>query len=424
MTTHALQTHFPTGMYDMLEEAEAKGHSHIVSWIQGGRSFRIHQEKMMIPILKSYFCQTKYKSFLRQLQTYGFTRVTRGDLKGIVSHPLLIRGKRFLCLRMKRKVRTPKRQDSLSSVSSSTHSTASSNASGGTSGGTSQRSQLGPDLLPSSSCTLELKKKQQNANNMMNPIRRASTGTLPPSFSMAGAHHPADRLDNITSSLQAAALFDGYNQYLNGVGCGGSSLPFDKPPQQQHIPMTIRSGGMGMGGHHHQPLTACRNRRNSIATSAPSNTVPRPSASAARASSASTIANILDEIDDSIYDQFTPSHFHDHDDMGNNMISPLESFTRECDNFNEEDDWLKGITYEGADIVLEPEKFAMTLPSHLSHRTNVNTNTTLLQAQRLQAQAQQQQQQFQLHFQRQQQYHSGTSVVSMDNQAPQPKVTI
>ncbi|OEU12877.1 hypothetical protein FRACYDRAFT_191328, partial [Fragilariopsis cylindrus CCMP1102] len=86
----------------MLEEAEAKGHSHIVSWIQGGRSFRIHQEKMMIPILKSYFCQTKYKSFLRQLQTYGFTRVTRGDLKGIVSHPLLIRGKRFLCLRMKR----------------------------------------------------------------------------------------------------------------------------------------------------------------------------------------------------------------------------------------------------------------------------------------------------------------------------------
>jgi len=71
MTTHALQTHFPTGMYDMLEEAEAKGHSHIVSWIQGGRSFRIHQEKMMIPILKSYFCQTKYKSFLRQLQTYG-----------------------------------------------------------------------------------------------------------------------------------------------------------------------------------------------------------------------------------------------------------------------------------------------------------------------------------------------------------------
>jgi len=85
---------------------------------------------------------------------------------------------------------------------------------------------------------------------------------------------------------------------------------------------------------------------------------------------------------------------------------------------------LKGITYEGADIVLEPEKFAMTLPSHLSHRTNVNTNTTLLQAQRLQAQAQQQQQQFQLHFQRQQQYHSGTSVVSMDNQAPQPKVTI
>lgn len=101
-------THFPSGMYDVLEEAEAKGHAHIISWCSDGRSFRIHDPDQMINILNRYFVLTKYKSFLRQLQAYGFKRVNRGEFKGTCSHPLLIRGKRFLCLSMKRK--PPKRK--------------------------------------------------------------------------------------------------------------------------------------------------------------------------------------------------------------------------------------------------------------------------------------------------------------------------
>jgi len=96
-----VQTHFPTGMYDMLDEAETNGHAHIISWCDGGVAFKIHKPEHMILLLNTYFSQKKYESFLRQLQKYGFTRHTRGELAGIVSHPFLIKGKRFLCLRMR-----------------------------------------------------------------------------------------------------------------------------------------------------------------------------------------------------------------------------------------------------------------------------------------------------------------------------------
>ena len=87
----------------MLDDSTKKGYSHIVSWSIDGLSFKIHDNKLMIPIMTQYFRQTKYKSLLRQLQGYNFTRITRGENKGIVSHPLFIRGKHDICSQMKRK---------------------------------------------------------------------------------------------------------------------------------------------------------------------------------------------------------------------------------------------------------------------------------------------------------------------------------
>jgi len=57
----------------------------------------------MLPVMANYFRQTKYKSLLRQLQGYDFKRVTSGDRKGNVSHPSFVRGRRSLCMNMKRK---------------------------------------------------------------------------------------------------------------------------------------------------------------------------------------------------------------------------------------------------------------------------------------------------------------------------------
>lgn len=95
--------HFPTNLHILLDEADKAGHGHIVSWCSQGQSFKIHDQEAIVPLLAKYFRQTKFKSFLRQLQSYGFNRTTRGVDKGVVSHPYFVRGRRSLCFRMTRK---------------------------------------------------------------------------------------------------------------------------------------------------------------------------------------------------------------------------------------------------------------------------------------------------------------------------------
>lgn len=49
-----------------------------------------------------YFRQSKLTSFQRQLNLYGFARLTRGADSGGYYHELFLRGKEFLCKRMTR----------------------------------------------------------------------------------------------------------------------------------------------------------------------------------------------------------------------------------------------------------------------------------------------------------------------------------
>jgi hypothetical protein len=88
----------------MLENAERDGYSHIISWMPDGKSFKIHvdgsldeeDEKAIVEILKRTFNQTRFKSFLRQLQLYGFERTYKGPNRGVCKHEMLIRGRRDL----------------------------------------------------------------------------------------------------------------------------------------------------------------------------------------------------------------------------------------------------------------------------------------------------------------------------------------
>lgn len=78
---------FPVKLRAMLEESEAKGLSHIVSWEMEGTAFRVHDpEEFVKQIMGQWFNQTKYKSFQRQLNLYGFNRVSRGPQKGCYIH--------------------------------------------------------------------------------------------------------------------------------------------------------------------------------------------------------------------------------------------------------------------------------------------------------------------------------------------------
>lgn len=90
---------FPARLYDLLENAEAEGYDHLIRWTPDGQSFKIQdngKDKAIVAILKRNFNQTRFKSFLRQLQLYGFERRFKGQSRGKCSHPMFIRGRKDL----------------------------------------------------------------------------------------------------------------------------------------------------------------------------------------------------------------------------------------------------------------------------------------------------------------------------------------
>ena len=95
--------YFPQKLHEMLEDAEREGFADVVSWSDNGFTFWIHQRMEIGPFIKRYFRQTKFQSFLRQLQSYGFTWGQKQWNRNLCSHPLFIRGKQFLCTQMKRR---------------------------------------------------------------------------------------------------------------------------------------------------------------------------------------------------------------------------------------------------------------------------------------------------------------------------------
>lgn len=70
-----LRQPFPVKVYEMLENADEKQFSHVVSWNATGTGFMVHdKEHFTREIVPDYFNLTKYKSFQRQV---GFVRSTR-----------------------------------------------------------------------------------------------------------------------------------------------------------------------------------------------------------------------------------------------------------------------------------------------------------------------------------------------------------
>ena len=96
-------TPFPMKLHEMLIDVEKKGMSEIVSWQPHGRAFLVHIPKDFVDkILPKYFKQTKIGSFQRQLNLYGFTRISSGKDKGGYYHELFLRSKLFLADQMVR----------------------------------------------------------------------------------------------------------------------------------------------------------------------------------------------------------------------------------------------------------------------------------------------------------------------------------
>ena len=89
-------TPFPLKLHEMLDQVVAEGMEHIVSWQPHGRCFVVHKPKEFVALLPQYFKLSKLASFQRQLNLYGFQRLTRGRDRGGYYHELFLKGRVFL----------------------------------------------------------------------------------------------------------------------------------------------------------------------------------------------------------------------------------------------------------------------------------------------------------------------------------------
>jgi hypothetical protein len=107
---------FPWKLHELLSQAEKNGNDSIISWLPGTDAFKVHnKQKFATEILPAYFNATKYKSFQRNLNLWGFETITEGPNKGGCYHTLFLRADREKChymTRQKVKGNKPVKQES------------------------------------------------------------------------------------------------------------------------------------------------------------------------------------------------------------------------------------------------------------------------------------------------------------------------
>ena len=93
---------FPEKLMDMLDK-ETILNPEVITWLPHGRAFLVRKPKLFTSeVMSGYFRQSKLTSFQRQLNLYGFRRITQGPDAGAYYHELFLQGRPQLCMRMQR----------------------------------------------------------------------------------------------------------------------------------------------------------------------------------------------------------------------------------------------------------------------------------------------------------------------------------
>lgn len=101
---------FPTRLYALLEKSRTDDEiAKMISWHPSGQSFKVHSnaKKFFSTVQKKYFKHTVYSSFRRQLNLWGFKRISEfpraeNSQHGYYSNPMFSRGQYSLCCQMRR----------------------------------------------------------------------------------------------------------------------------------------------------------------------------------------------------------------------------------------------------------------------------------------------------------------------------------
>ena len=89
---------FPQRLMELLDD---EGNDDIIGWLPHGRGFLIYQKRRFAAeLMGKYFKQSKFTSFTRKLNRWGFTRISRGPETGAYYHPYFRKGNARLCLQM------------------------------------------------------------------------------------------------------------------------------------------------------------------------------------------------------------------------------------------------------------------------------------------------------------------------------------
>ena len=95
---------FPWKLHQMLDAADSDGFTSVVSWLSDYKSYKVHDKETFTSLIMPKFFdgQTKYKSFQRQLNMWGFQRHLFGPCRGGYTHEHFVKGLPSLCCRMTR----------------------------------------------------------------------------------------------------------------------------------------------------------------------------------------------------------------------------------------------------------------------------------------------------------------------------------
>ena len=108
-TSSSNMTLFPYRLQDMLIKVSQDKRDDVVSWLPDGKAFKVHKvQEFVSDILPVYFNQSKYKSFQRQLNLWGFERIAKSGTaeNGGYWHSNFLRDQPQLCKTLTRQKTT------------------------------------------------------------------------------------------------------------------------------------------------------------------------------------------------------------------------------------------------------------------------------------------------------------------------------
>ena len=91
-------TTFTAKLYAILEHEDPE----IIRWIRDGSAFKVFDPlRFAGDVLPKYFRHGRIESFQRQLNLYGFKRISRGEDMGAYYHSMCVQGRRDLIRKIK-----------------------------------------------------------------------------------------------------------------------------------------------------------------------------------------------------------------------------------------------------------------------------------------------------------------------------------